>query len=114
MELATGLLVLVHLIGFASLFGGLVVQARARAPQVNAAMLHGALTVLVSGVALVVLAQLGPQPVDWAKIAVKSGITVIVVGLILVNRRYLSIPRGLWVLLTALTLSNAAVAVLWR
>lgn len=114
MDWAIGLLVLLHLIGFASLFGGLIVQARASAPEVNAAMLHGGLTVLVSGLALVVLARLAAEEVDWVKIAVKLIVTVVVVGLLLVNRRFLSIPRGLWALLTALTLANAAIAVLWQ
>ena len=30
------------------------------------------------------------------------------------NRRFLSVPRGLWLLMGLLTLTNAALSVLWR
>jgi hypothetical protein len=111
--IATEILVLLHLIGFAALFGGLIVQARSPEPEVNAAMVYGALTQLVTGVALVVLDEVTAAPVDWVKISIKTVITLFVVLITVRNRRFLSIPRGLWALLAALTLVNAAIAVLW-
>lgn len=115
MELIRHLLVLLHLIGFAALLGGCLVQFRSTAPEVNAAMLHGAFTQLVSGAALVVLLELTPPSgdVNPIKIAVKAAVTVIITILVVANRRYASIPRGLWVALLILALGNAGVAVLW-
>src|SRR4051812_32207446 len=105
MHLATQLLVLFHLIGFASLFGGLLVQARSTHPEVNPAMVHGALTQLVTWVALVVRAQVGGTGTNWVEIAIKGVVPFFVLVIVVVNRRYESIPRGLWLLLSVLTLA---------
>jgi hypothetical protein len=113
MQIASQILVLLHLIGFASLFGGLIVQARSTEPEVNAAMAHGALTQLVTGISLVVLGMVGGEPVNWVPISIKTLITLFLVVITLRNRRFLSIPRGLWALLTGLTLVNAVLGVLW-
>ena len=114
MQIAHQILVLLHLIGFAALLGGLLVQLRAKEPEVNAAMLHGSLTLLITGLALVWLSEIGPDPVNYVKIAIKFAVTAVVVLLVVKNRKFASIPRGLWALLVGLTLTNAAVAVLWQ
>ena len=114
MEFAYQAVVLLHLIGFASLFGGFLVQARVPAPEVNAAMLHGAWTQLVTGLGLVAFLEIGPEPVNHIKIGVKLLITLFVVIVVAKNRKFASIPRGLWALIGALTLVNAGLAVLWR
>ena len=113
MDIAYQILVLLHLIGFASLFGGLLVQARSVEPEVNAAMLHGGWTQLVTGLALVALLEIGPEPVNHVKVGVKLAITLVVVLLVAKNRRFTSIPKGLWALMGVLTLANAGIAVLW-
>ncbi len=114
MEIAYQIVVLLHLVGFASLFGGFLVQARNAAPEVNAAMLHGAWTQLVTGLALVTWLEFGPDQLNYAKIGVKLAITVLVVLLVAKNRKFASIPRGLWALIGAMTLANASLAVLWQ
>jgi hypothetical protein len=114
MQLGYQILVLLHLIGFAALFGGILVQLRSNEPEVNAAMLHGSLTLLITGLALVTLQELGPDPVNHIKIGIKLAITAILVLLVVKNRKFASIPRGLWGLLGVLTIANAAVAVLWQ
>ena len=114
MQLGYQILVLLHLIGFAALFGGILVQLRSKEPEVNAAMLHGSLTLLITGLALVTLQELGPGPVNHIKIGIKLAITAILVLLVVKNRKFASIPRGLWGLLGCLTILNAAVAVLWQ
>lgn len=114
MDIARLVLVLLHLIGFASLFGGFLVQARVRAPEVNPAMLHGALTMLVTGVLLVGAVEMtGDQP-NYLKVGIKLALTLVIVLLVVVNRKYTSIPRGLWGILGGLTLVNAGLAVLWQ
>jgi hypothetical protein len=37
-----------------------------------------------------------------------------IVLLVAKNRKFASIPRGLWALIGGLTIANAAVAVLWQ
>lgn len=116
MHLVYQILTLVHLVGFAALLGGCLVQLRVVEPEVNAMMLIGAWTQLVSGLALAVLLELGNDPADpvnHAKLGVKLAVAAIVVLLVAVNRRFQSIPKGLWGLITGLTLVNAGVAVLW-
>ena len=54
-----------------------------------------------------------PAPVNHAKLAVKLVIAAVVVLLVAKNRKFESIPKGLWGLITALTLANAAIAVFW-
>ncbi|GAA2098131.1 hypothetical protein GCM10009841_10950 [Microlunatus panaciterrae] len=114
MEIVQQILVLVHLVGFASLFGGFLVQMRTAHPEVNPAMLHGALTQLASGLVLVVLLEVGDEPVNHVKIGIKLLVTLAITVLVVKNRKFESIPRGLWALLGALTLLNAALAVLWK
>ena len=115
MHLVFQFLTLVHLIGFAALLGGCLVQFRSVAPEVSRTMLIGAWTQLASGLALGVLLELGPArpTVDHAKLGVKLAVTAIVVLLVAKNRKFQSIPKGLWGLITALTLANAGIAVFW-
>ena len=114
MQVAYQVLVFVHLIGFAALLGGVLAQPRSVAPEVNVPMLYGALTELLSGVALWILAGLGSEPAHTAQLVVKTVVTAFVVVLVVANRKYASIPRGLWFLIGGLTVANAAVAVFWR
>ena len=114
MQLAHQILVLLHLIGFAALFGGCLIQVRAKDPEVNASMLNGSFTLLLTGLALVVLDELGPEPVNHVKIAIKLIITMVIVVLVAKNRKFATIPRGLWGLIGGLTIANAAIAVLWQ
>jgi hypothetical protein len=116
MHLVYQILTLVHLIGFAALLGGCLVQFRSVAPEVSRTMLIGAWTQLASGlalVALVVLTSNPADPVDYAPLAVKLGVTAVVVLLVAKNRKFQSIPKGLWGLITVLTLAAAGVAVFW-
>jgi hypothetical protein len=114
MELVGNIVLLLHLIGFASIFGGFLVQVRSADPEINMAMLHGSYVQLLTGIALVVFAELDPEPVNHIKIAIKLLVALIIAVLVIINRRFSSIPRGLLMLLGGLTLANAAVAVLWQ
>ena len=113
MQVGYQIVVLAHLVGFAALLGGCLVQLRSSAPEVNGAMLAGAWTQLVTGVALVAILELGPDPVSYVKVGVKLAVTAIVVLLVAKNRRFVDIPKGLWAIITGLSFANAAVAVLW-
>ncbi len=114
MEIVGQLLVLVHLIGFAALFGGVLVQSRELHPEVNAAMLWGAWIELATGAALVARLVLANQPLPYAPLSIKLAVTVFLVLVVAKNRKFESIPRGLWVIIGLGTLINAGLAVLWQ
>ena len=113
MEFVRHLLVLLHLVGFAALFGGAFVQVRARPRVVSAAMLHGAITQVVTGLLLVGVREGLDLEVDQVKIGVKLAVTLVIAVLVWVNRRKTSIPGGLFGSVLLLTLANAAIAVFW-
>ena len=114
MQFAYQATVFVHLLGFAGLLGGVLVQLRVPAPEINRTMVVGALIELVTGVGLWVLAGIASSPVGVPQLVVKSVITVFVAVLVVVNRKYASVPRGLLALVGGLTLVNAGIAVFWQ
>jgi hypothetical protein len=113
MDVAHQLLVLLHLVAFAALLGGALVQLRSREPEISTAMLHGAWVALASGVALWVLADSSDLRVSLAAMVVKTVVSAFVTLLVVLNRRFFSIPRGLLRLITLLVLAEAVIAVFW-
>lgn len=113
MDFAYNLILILHFIGLASVVGGFLVQMRSAEKGVNPAMLHGALTQLVTGVILVGLAEMQDEDVDHAKIGVKLAITVIVTVLAFVGRKKPLPQTGLWAAIGALAIANIVIAVLW-
>jgi cytochrome bd-type quinol oxidase subunit 2 len=117
MDFLHDVLTLLHLVGFAALFGGFFTQLKAKEPVVNAAMLHGALTQLVTGILLVGLAS-GVKDddftVDNTKIAVKLVVVLVITVLLFLWRRRPAITRGMLMSIGGLTLLNAIIAVFWH
>jgi hypothetical protein len=113
MDVAHQLLVLLHLVAFAALLGGALVQLRSREPEISTAMLHGAWVALASGVALWVLSDSFDVRVSLAAMVVKTVVSAFVTLLVVLNRRFFSIPRGLLRLITLLVLAEAVIAVFW-
>ena len=111
MNLVRQLLVLVHLLGFAGLFGGGLVQLRIRRPEINAAMLYGSVVSLLSGIALWVFATSWGTHPSLVAMTVKTVLTAVATVLVVINRRYLSIPRGLLALIMIVVLATAVVTV---
>lgn len=77
------------------------------------AMLHGALTMLVTGVALVGLNQATGSPVDNIKIGVKLVLLVVILGLVYVQRDEERVSAGVLGTVGLLTVVNIFVALLW-
>ena len=113
METLRLVLLVLHLLGFAALFGGLVVQVRAPEKVVNAAMRDGIGTAFLAGLLLVGVLEAGDGPVDHAKIAVKFAIGLVILILVMANMRKPRIPDGLFYALLLLTVANVCVAVFW-
>jgi FtsH-binding integral membrane protein len=113
METLRLVLLFLHILGFAALLGGLLVQVRSPERSVNGAMRDGAGTAFLAGLLLVGVLEADDQNVDHAKIAVKFGIGLVILILVMANMRKPSIPSGLYFGLLALTIANVAVAVFW-
>ncbi|MBX9247022.1 hypothetical protein ICW40_19715 [Actinotalea ferrariae] len=115
MEIVRDVFLVLHFVGLASLLGGFLVQMKPRTKRVEAAMFHGALTQLVTGVALVGMAYaLGNgDDVDNAKIGVKLLVLLVITGLVVAGRRKESVSTGVWGAIGALTLVNIVIAVVW-
>ncbi len=113
METLRLVLLFVHILGFAALLGGLLVQLREETKSVNPLMRDGAGTAFLAGLLLVGVLESGDGDVNHAKIAVKFAIALVILVLVMVNLRKASIPQGLYLGLLVLTLANIAVAVFW-
>jgi len=113
METLRLVLLLLHLLGFGALFGGLFVQLRDPEKRVNGAMRDGIGLAFLAGLLLVGVLEAGDGPVNHAKIAVKFVIALVILVLVMANVRKPSIPQGLWAGLLVLTIANTAVALFW-
>ena len=113
MEILRLVLLFLHVLGFAALFGGLVVQARNSEKSVNAAMRDGVGTAFLAGLLLVGVLESGDDPVNHAKIGVKFAIGLVLLVLVMANSRKPTIPQGLWAGLVLLSIANIAVAIFW-
>jgi heme A synthase len=113
METLRQILLVIHILGFAALIGGLIVQAGSPERVVNSAMRDGAGTAFLAGIALVGVLQADDVEVNNTKIAVKGLVGLVVLILVMANARKERIPQGLWVGLLLLSVGNVCVAVLW-
>ncbi|AEA24166.1 hypothetical protein GCM10023403_26830 [Pseudonocardia benzenivorans] len=117
MEFLRLVLLFLHFIGLAVLLGAFVAQLREPAVEGRrrpaTGMLHGALTQLVTGVALVGLREGALDlPVDNTKIAVKLGVVVVLLALVIVGRRKTLGPAAFWAI-GGLAVLNVGIAVFW-
>ncbi len=117
MTVLIGITLILHFIGLASLLGGVMVQVKdtiAGKGRIVAAMIHGALTQLVTGVLLVGFIQMAGGDINNTKIAVKLGVVLLITVLVFLFRK--KQPVASWViwLIGLLTVANIAIAVLWR
>ncbi|MFD5283361.1 hypothetical protein [Streptomyces rubrogriseus] len=116
MDVLIHLFVGLHIIGIASLLGGFLTQMKAMgqgAARFTPAMLHGALTMLVTGAVLVGLNQAQDYSVDNVKIGVKLAVLIVILGLVYVKRDEEKVEKPLFGLVGGLTLVNVFIAVLW-
>ncbi|MGW1836759.1 hypothetical protein [Streptomyces sp. BBFR2] len=116
MDVVINIFVGLHIIGIASLLGGFLTQMKAMSAgtaRFVPAMLHGALTMLVTGIVLVGLNQAQGSPVDNIKIGIKLAVLVVILGLVYVKRDEESVAKPLFGTVGLLTMVNIFIAVLW-
>ncbi|MER5909847.1 hypothetical protein ABT124_04905 [Streptomyces sp. NPDC001982] len=116
MDVLIHLFVGLHIIGIASLLGGFLTQMKAMGKgdaRFVPAMLHGALTMLVTGVVLVGLNQADDHHLNSVKIGVKLALLIVILGLVYVKRDDERVDKRLFGLVGLLTIANIFIAVLW-
>ncbi len=118
MEFLRHLLLVLHLLGMAALFGGLFIQMRSPEKKINSAIRDGAGTAFLAGLLLVgVIESQAADGADLgefhAKIAVKLVVALIILVLAMANLKKPRIPEGLYWGLMGLTVANVCIAVFW-
>ncbi|WP_432134933.1 MULTISPECIES: hypothetical protein [unclassified Streptomyces] len=116
MDVLIHLFVGLHIIGIGALLGGFLTQMKAMGQgtaRFVPAMLHGAATMLVTGVVLVGLDQAEYDHVNNVKIGVKLALLIVILGLVYVQRDEERVDKRLFGLVGALTMANVFIAVLW-
>lgn len=119
MEILKNIVLALHIIGVVALLGGVVYQSsamKAGTARVLPAMLHGAWTMLLTGLILVGLQYpLGRgDDLDNTKIAVKLGVLIVIFVVALINRKRESVANWVLPVLGALTVANVVIATVWR
>ena len=116
METLRNIVVLIHLIGFAVLFGGWLVEAVMRRFQATRLMEIG---LLIAGASGLILAAPWPAGIElnYAKIGVKLAILVIIGALTGISRSRAKkgkpLPVAVFWITGVLIIVNATLAVLW-
>ncbi|WP_327295790.1 MULTISPECIES: hypothetical protein [unclassified Streptomyces] len=116
MDVLINAVVGLHIIGIAALLGGFLTQMKAMRTgdaRFGPGMLHGALTMLVTGVALVGLNQAEGNTINTIKIGIKLAFLVVILGLVYVKRDDERIEKGLFGAVGGLTIANIFIALLW-
>ncbi|MFI1378983.1 hypothetical protein [Embleya sp. NPDC020886] len=117
MDVLRQILLILHIVGIASLLGGFLTQMSALRTgdgRIVPAMTHGALTMLVTGLALVGVVQAGlDKDVDNAKIGTKLVILLAILLLVWGNRAADRVSSKVLGAIGLLTVANIAIAVMW-
>ena len=114
-------LIVLHFVGLASLLGGFLTQMKAMATKsarVVPAMVHGVWTAFVTGLLLVgvrewMAAMQWAGELDHMKIGVKSLVVLVILVLVMANRKKEAVVTPVFGAIGALTLTNIVLAVFW-
>lgn len=117
METLRLIVVLIHLIGFATLFGAWATQAFGGKRQITKIMDYGLAIAGLAGLALAAPWGITGE-MNYVKIGVKLVVLLIIGALIGIGsarqKRGASVPAAMFWSIGILTLTNAAIALLWR
>ncbi|WP_149203818.1 hypothetical protein [Actinotalea subterranea] len=113
MEILKNVALVLHFVGLASILGAFMVQMKAPTKRIDAAMFHGALTQLVTGLALVGINEALGADVNNPKVGTKLVVLLVITALVWRNRKAQSVSTAVWGAVGGLTLLNVVVAVFW-
>lgn len=111
MEIVKGVLVVIHLIGWALVLGG--VLTRMSKPEITPGVWHGILTALISGLLIVGVAEMSDGDVNHMKIGIKLVVALVVGFLVWRGRKQDAVTTGYLGAIAGLTVLNVGIAVLW-
>ncbi len=117
MEILKGVLVIIHIIGFAAVFGTALSQipaAKAGRGAIVPGLFHGLNTMFLTGLLLVVFKYMLDEPVDNLKISLKMVVLIAMVALTLFNRKKPDVSAGTFGAIAGLGVLNVVIAVLWQ
>lgn len=117
MEILKNVVLALHIIGVASLLGGSLVQMSAiklGTTRILPAIMHGAWTMLATGIILVGLQYPLGHEVNNVKITVKLVILIAIVVIALVNRKHERVANWVIPTLAGLTVANIVIATVWK
>lgn len=117
MEILKNVILALHIIGVAALLGGVLYQIgamRSGKARVLPAMMHGAWTMLVTGILLVGLQYPLGNEVNNAKISVKLVVLIVIVVIALMNRKRETVANWVLPAIGGLTVVNILLATVWR
>jgi hypothetical protein len=114
METLHKAIIYLHLIGFALLLGGAVAQYLSGRLRINMAMLYGAATQVVTGLALAAplrpKSEPDPSPVG---LVIKLVVALAVLAMTFFSRKREKVNRGHFLAVIVLVLGNAAIGEFW-
>ncbi len=119
MTFVFNVLVVLHFVGLALIVGGFFAQLRDPQKTVTRWMWDGALTQIVTGVAMVGMVEGGAlgdaakEYLNQGKIGTKLAIAILVAVLALVGRRRPAPQVTLWLAVGVLAIANIVIAVFW-
>ena len=117
MEILKNVILAFHIIGVASLLGGILMQIPAiklGKARIVPAILHGAWVMLATGILLVGLQYPLGNEVNSAKITVKLAVLIAILVIALVNKRRETVARWVIPALGVLTVTNILLATVWK
>ena len=117
MDILKIILVILHFVGLASLLGSFLVQVKEVGQgkgRVLTGMFHGALTMLVTGLALYGVHMGMGHELNHMKLGIKFLVLVVITVLVLMYRKKEVVPSGVLWGIGGLTLLNVILAVAWH
>ncbi|WP_062077287.1 hypothetical protein [Demequina globuliformis] len=117
MEIIKNLILAVHIIGVVALLGGVVYQIkawRAGTARILAPMMHGAWTMLVTGIILVGMQYPLGNDVNNTKISVKLIVLLAIVAIAFIHRKRETLSSWVLPALGLLTIANTIIATTWK
>ncbi|MFB4196518.1 hypothetical protein [Streptomyces carpaticus] len=116
MDVLIAVFIALHIVGIAALLGGFLTQMKAMGAgeaRIVPGMVHGAATMLVTGLVLVGLNQADDNEVNNTKIAVKLVLLLVLSVLAYLNRDEEKVSTPVFATIGALTTVNIFIATLW-
>jgi hypothetical protein len=118
METISGILLVLHLIGFAVVFGGALAQlpaVKTGSARITSGMLHASTLLLLTGVLMVgMIYAIGEGKPNNIKIGIKLLVLIGIFVMILLNRKKNPVSGGVLGAIAGMSVVNVAIAVLWN